>query len=123
MYRIMHYDTVSAMILGILGISMMARTAFARALAFEELEGEVLDVRPRMRQVDGAGVAQLEIMAFANVTGSAQADGGHAGGNGRPDPTGAVFDHETFIRGSRPTCLRQTGRCPGAAFLARPYRR
>jgi len=67
-------------------------------LAIEKVGGEVLDVRPRMRQVYGAGVAQLEIMAFANVIGRAQADGRHASGNGRPDLAGAVFDHTTFIR-------------------------
>ena len=51
-----------------------------------------------MRQVHGTGIAQSEIMAFANVTGRAQADGRHPCGNGRPDTTGAVFDHETLIR-------------------------
>ena len=51
-----------------------------------------------MRQVQGTSIAQSEIMAFANVTGRAQADGRHPCGNGRPDTTGAVFDHETLIR-------------------------
>jgi hypothetical protein len=51
-----------------------------------------------MRQMHGASIAQLEIMAFANVAGRAQADDCHAGGNGRPDPACAVFDHKTLIR-------------------------
>jgi hypothetical protein len=51
-----------------------------------------------MRKVCGPGIAQLEIMAFANVTGRAQADGRHPRGNCRPDPTRAVLDHQTFRR-------------------------
>lgn len=51
-----------------------------------------------MRQMHGSSIPQLEIMAFANVAGCAQANDGHPGGNGRPDPTRAVFDHETLVR-------------------------
>jgi hypothetical protein len=51
-----------------------------------------------MRRMHGSSIAQLEIMAFANVAGCAQADDGHPGGNGRPDPTCAVFNHKTPIR-------------------------
>src|ERR1700682_1787206 len=67
-------------------------------LAFEKLEREALDLPPRMRQMHGAGIAQLEIVALANMTGSTQANGRHPRCNGRLDATRAVFDHETFIR-------------------------
>jgi hypothetical protein len=67
-------------------------------LAIEKVKGEAFSVRPGVRQMDGPGIAQLEVMAFANVAGRAQADDRHAGGNGRPDPACAVFNHETLIR-------------------------
>ena len=47
----------------------------------------------------GSGIAQLEIMAFANVAGRAQADDRHAGGNGRPDPACAVFNMRPGMKG------------------------
>ncbi len=48
--------------------------------------------------MQGSRIAQLNIVALANMTGSAQANGRHPRCNGRLDPTRAVFDHETFIR-------------------------
>src|SRR3954466_1209338 len=59
-------------------------------LAIEKAEGEAFDLRPGPRQMHSAGIAQLEIMAFADVAGGAQADDRHSGGNGCPDSTGAV---------------------------------
>jgi hypothetical protein len=40
-------------------------------LAFEKLASEAFGLRPRMRQMHGAGIAQLEIVALANMTGGA----------------------------------------------------
>ena len=56
----------------------------ACVLAIEKVKGEAFDVRPGMRQMHGSGIAQLEIMAFANVAGRAEADDRHPGGNSRP---------------------------------------
>ena len=70
----------------------------ACVLAIEKVKGEAFDVRPAMRQMHGSGIAQLEILAFANVAGRAQADDRHPGGNGRPDPACAVFNHKTLVR-------------------------
>src|SRR6185369_8609455 len=67
-------------------------------LAIEKVQGEAFDVRPGVRQMDGSGIAQLEIMAFANVAGCAQADNRHPGSNGCPDSARAVFNHKTLIR-------------------------
>ena len=47
-------------------------TEVACVLAIEKVQGEAFDVRPGMRQMHGASVAQLEIMAFANVAGCAR---------------------------------------------------
>src|SRR5260370_7749085 len=46
----------------------------------------------------GAGIAQLEIVALANMTGGTQANRRHPRCNGRLDAARAVLDHETFIR-------------------------
>src|ERR1700716_1027824 len=67
-------------------------------LTFEKLASEALDLRPRMRQMHGAGIAQPDIVAFANMTGGTQANRRHPRCNGRPDAARAVLDHETFIR-------------------------
>ena len=84
--------------------------------------GEAFDVPPGMRQIHGAGIAQLEIMAFANVAGRAEADDRHPGGNGRPDPARAVFNHETLVRTrAQSACGEQKNF--QASFLARPYPR
>jgi hypothetical protein len=40
-------------------------------LAFEKLASEAFGLWPRMRQMHGAGIAQLEIVALANMTGGA----------------------------------------------------
>jgi hypothetical protein len=68
-------------------------------LAIEKVQGEAFDLGPRPRQMHGAGIAQLEIMAIADVAGGAQADHCHSGGNGSPDSTSAVLDDKTFVRG------------------------
>ena len=70
----------------------------ACVLAIEKVHGEAFDVRPGTRQMHGACVAQLEIMAVANVAGCTEADDRHPGGNGRPDPARAVFNHKTLVR-------------------------
>ena len=51
-----------------------------------------------MRQMHRAGIAQLPIMALANMTGGAQADRRHSRRDGRLDPACAVFDDEALIR-------------------------
>ena len=66
-------------------------------LAFEKLEREVLDLRPRMRQMHGACVAQREVVALADVAGGTQANGAHPGGDRRLDAAGAVFDDKTSV--------------------------
>jgi hypothetical protein len=58
---------------------MISRAKFSNAVCDQRtcaliprnLKRDALDVRPRLRQVHGAGIAQLAIMAVANVTGGA----------------------------------------------------
>ena len=84
-------------------------------LAIEKVQCETLDLRPGMRQVDGAGIARLEVMAVANVAGRGQADGRHACGNGRPDPARAVLDHEA-PSGLTPKLLAANRKMSGWGF-------
>jgi hypothetical protein len=66
-----------------------------------------------MRQMYRTGIAQFYIVALANMTGRAQANGGHPGSNGRLDPTRAVFDDEALIRAyaSLPAANRKMSGC------------
>ena len=64
----------------------------------EKLCREALDVRPGLRQMQGARVAQLQVMARANMTGGAQSDRGHARCDRSLDSARAILDHQALIR-------------------------
>ena len=69
-----------------------------RRLALEKPQRELLDLAPRLRQMHGPGIAQLYIVAFANMAGGAEADRGHSRRDGGLDSAGAVLDHKAAIR-------------------------
>src|SRR2546430_1223179 len=62
--------------------------------ASEERRCYFPDFVPGIGDVDGTGLAELELVALPDVRGGAQAYGRHAGSHGGPDAARAVFDDE-----------------------------